>query len=559
MDKQEAERKFALADKLYRDGRYGQALLQLDALDRAFPNERHIMYPRALCLAKLKRREEALAVCEQIISLFQYPGAIKLKAELTREAAPPTEEQGDFTKLEMVSEASLPAEEQGDIAGLEMLDEARPPSGEPDHIPGLDTTVIKPPSPEAVATERSGISKGVLIGGVIVLCFLVVLGIILVTQGKPVPTETAEAPVVSEDGLEEAPDQAPDQAAPRSSLETALAKLMGAAAGTLLVMVLIWAMETVLALYFMLSLVEQLPYREFFKDLLHVSVVGVGVGLINGIISGCCPLFGGLIALAVGYFILWKVYGIEFTDYLYYIAFMFAFYTLNAYVIIPGLIQNMNIEEQVRDLEPALMEEFGAFPGEVEVEPPPPLAATDLTGNLLVNGGFDGLDGWREMQPELGIFELPPTISTGENHVYWYRLLGTTSGKLGVSQRMDLDVANIQSMALSLSVWVDDVPESDPNKPSVEQAVCVTLEFLDSYGNPQAWRHKFAVEGAGPTTSLVPKGEWTDFLFDLYMDPSWVDLNGTSLPRAARLTGFQVFGEGTPCRGAAGNILLQVF
>lgn len=514
MDKHDAERKFRVADQYYREGRYGQAMLLLDALDEAFPNTRHIMYPRALCLARLKRREEALALCDELIARFQYSGAIELKAALSKEEAPPLEE--------------IP------------------------HIPGFDTTVIKRPPKDAIVKESRLFSKPVLIAGIAVLCVLVIGALLFALQVKPGPTEPAQAPVATETAPEEAP--APEEAAPLASLEKAMGKLVGTGITLLFLIVLIWMVETVLALYLALSFADQLPYKEFFRDILHVGVVGVGVGILNGLLSGCCPLIGALVAFLVTFFILRTVYDIEFLDYLYYIAFTAAFGLLNWYVVFPELANVMH--QQVVTFEPAIFEEFGEVAA--PAEPPPPLPAADLTGNLLVNGSFDGLSGWREIR-EVGAFEMP-TLDAGENHVYWQRTpFEDARGELGVAQDLDIDVSGAQSLVLSLYVWVDQAPPAEPSEPPTKGAVQVELEYTDWYAKPQLWVHRFEIDGAGSTTSPVPKAEWSEFLFDLFVDPSWVDTNGNPLPRPATLTGFRVFSEGVDLSGAVGNILLQAY
>lgn len=109
MDQKEAKEKYERADALYRQKRYQEALAILDDLDKAFPNTKNIMYPRALCLGQLGRIDEALDVCTRLITILGDPRGEQLKAELEAqrtgaEAAPSTgapgaQERGKRTKL----------------------------------------------------------------------------------------------------------------------------------------------------------------------------------------------------------------------------------------------------------------------------------------------------------------------------------------------------------------------------------------------------------------------------------------------------------------------------
>ena len=82
MTKAEAEKKFADADRLYREEKFGEALVLLNELDRTFPNDRNIMYPRARCLSKMDRYEEALDLCNQLILMHNHDRAQDLKSRI---------------------------------------------------------------------------------------------------------------------------------------------------------------------------------------------------------------------------------------------------------------------------------------------------------------------------------------------------------------------------------------------------------------------------------------------------------------------------------------------
>lgn len=100
MDENEARKKFELADELYRDKRYTEALTVLDKLEAAFPNAKNVMYPRALCLAKLGRPKEAHEVCMKLKALYNDPRADKLMHKLSESIplAQPPIDAGMFSR-----------------------------------------------------------------------------------------------------------------------------------------------------------------------------------------------------------------------------------------------------------------------------------------------------------------------------------------------------------------------------------------------------------------------------------------------------------------------------
>lgn len=69
MDAQQATRGFKQAEALYANGRHEEALQILQKLDQAFPNNKNILYPKALCLAALNRHDEAAAACDTLDAL----------------------------------------------------------------------------------------------------------------------------------------------------------------------------------------------------------------------------------------------------------------------------------------------------------------------------------------------------------------------------------------------------------------------------------------------------------------------------------------------------------
>lgn len=62
----DAREKFNRADQLFREKNFSEALVVLDELDREFPDTKNVIYPRAMCLARVGRFDEALELCRQL-------------------------------------------------------------------------------------------------------------------------------------------------------------------------------------------------------------------------------------------------------------------------------------------------------------------------------------------------------------------------------------------------------------------------------------------------------------------------------------------------------------
>jgi thioredoxin-like negative regulator of GroEL len=88
MDKETARLKFKEADELFKSAKYEDALIVLKELDAAFPGSRHIMYPMARCLAKLKYLQAAVDLCDAIYEKFQYEKARELRNRITNVSTP---------------------------------------------------------------------------------------------------------------------------------------------------------------------------------------------------------------------------------------------------------------------------------------------------------------------------------------------------------------------------------------------------------------------------------------------------------------------------------------
>ena len=144
MHRHEAREKFVQSKTLFAQKRYPEALIVLDGLNAAFPNEKHIMLARAMCLAELQRPLEAIQICEQAVTLHNDPKSQELLVRLRREHGPIQEGCG-FGHLLGRAGAAFPA----------LRPVARP--GHPD-IPVVPDQSVRPPprsSGNAFKTCRS--------------------------------------------------------------------------------------------------------------------------------------------------------------------------------------------------------------------------------------------------------------------------------------------------------------------------------------------------------------------------------------------------------------------
>jgi outer membrane lipoprotein-sorting protein len=96
MTPQEATGKFKESETLYAQGQYDQALQVLKELDAAYPNQKNILYPMALCHASLGSNEEAAEVCDRLVNEFQDGRAQSLRDQLQ-----PSTLQADGLALDM--------------------------------------------------------------------------------------------------------------------------------------------------------------------------------------------------------------------------------------------------------------------------------------------------------------------------------------------------------------------------------------------------------------------------------------------------------------------------
>lgn len=147
MDAREGQKKFRRSDRLYREGRYQEALDLLGELNQAYPNAKNVMYPAAMCLEKLGRPDEALPYCEELIRQYQDPRAEKLKARIEQERnAAGTGGANDLDRLGIDTSLAndllnIDMSIEGDALGLEETASKYKPV-EPDPFPWLKYGLI---------------------------------------------------------------------------------------------------------------------------------------------------------------------------------------------------------------------------------------------------------------------------------------------------------------------------------------------------------------------------------------------------------------------------------
>ncbi|MBN2310654.1 MAG: tetratricopeptide repeat protein [Candidatus Hydrogenedentes bacterium] len=228
MRSEEATEKFQATKRLFAEKRYPETLAILDELDAAFPNAKNILYPKALCLAKMRRLDEAEQICRQLIAGHRDPRAARLLKRIERKGRTP--QPGGQGALPQMNVAGPPVAPPADELMLAPPGAANPmavaPPGVADpmalgspgaadpmglDLPDLDSPLamgppdlgaplsVAPPVPAAAGGKGGSSSKMLYIAVGVVGAILVLTAVVLVmgkggeqpgTPGEPV----AEAP-----------------------------------------------------------------------------------------------------------------------------------------------------------------------------------------------------------------------------------------------------------------------------------------------------------------------------------------------------------------------------
>ena len=146
MDRKAARRRYKEADALYRRRDYAGALAILDEIDESLPPMKSLLFVRALCLARLRRKTEAIEACRKLSTLFDDPRADELR---TRLEAPSLSRRKAKTAdiWKTVDEAKAT-----DVAEQERLASVEAPATEPPRLPS--TPAALEDIPEARAIEE---------------------------------------------------------------------------------------------------------------------------------------------------------------------------------------------------------------------------------------------------------------------------------------------------------------------------------------------------------------------------------------------------------------------
>jgi hypothetical protein len=290
MDAAEANRKFKLADQMYREGRYGQALAVLDALDEEFPDTRRVMFPRAMCLARLQRYDDALTLCDEIIDRFQYARAEELKNSIQKERAGAA------------------------VQGVE--------------IPDLNAPVIVTPpartAPEPLEPDAKPwfLTPPVLIGATVLVCIVAASIALFALRGEHAQVaeeRVAEAPAVSVPSNESlgAADERGGEEDGSAVDEIREGYVDLAHAPLKLVLVLLLNLVAgVAGLYVALMVCGKLPHDRFLPDLGIITGVTVVIGVESFVCALFCPCIGSFLGLTIAITILHKLFDLGFMDFL---------------------------------------------------------------------------------------------------------------------------------------------------------------------------------------------------------------------------------------------------
>ncbi|MDX9974457.1 MAG: tetratricopeptide repeat protein [FCB group bacterium] len=267
MKASEAQRLFEESKRLFSEGRFGEALVILIQLDAEHPNDRHLLYPLALCMAKAGRTEEARNLCNRLIQEFNDPKA----AELRRQLTPPP-----------------PAPPGSGIPGVTMPDLGIP-GLQPIDLGDLNAPVVKytPPPPEPA--WKSWLLYGGAVVGTLAVILLVTYAVLVIgEQAKQNPA----ADVPMSERLENLQD--PEQ----------MTGVIWFIVGFSLVM-------QPLLLFGFLTLYGKLPYDELWRNLGHVALVVWGLALFQFVAGKFLMCCGQLISIIITVVFVKRTYGLE--------------------------------------------------------------------------------------------------------------------------------------------------------------------------------------------------------------------------------------------------------
>ena len=291
VDARTAEKHFKEADALYREGRHAEALDRLIELDEAFPNTPNVLLPLARCLRHVGRVDEALAICDDLIT---HHG--DLRAVTLREYILKSQPSGhDLAPQPQVH--SIEGLNQDAHAGV--LDDLLSPA--------------PPPLPMAKIEERKPYLKYVVIGVAVLAVLLVVAPLVVrLVRGPAAPTPEAAVVAPADRASAEAPSADGGTGTAAAEMPQLSEKAL---LGILLLILVLGIAASAASLYLTLMITGHLPYETITDNLINTTLMSIAILLVL-----CVPCLGVIIAI----YILHKTYDLGFLDFLILVGMNFA-------------------------------------------------------------------------------------------------------------------------------------------------------------------------------------------------------------------------------------------
>jgi len=259
---------FKEADRLFREGRFGEALSLLQRINQAYPNEKNVLYPMALCCAQLGNNGEAVRICNHLLNAFQDPRARQLIGQLS-----------SARTMQAASAPQFSADDGTAVTGV------------------LDDILGPPPGVRPGAANRQSDFdwKPYLIGGVMVAAVVVFLCIPLLTGSGYSVGDTLNGGVTNQ--LSSPPDTADGMSGAQGTSEP---NPESTAILVIFLFVFGFVLQTAL-LYVVMSIQKYHLHDEFWPNLRVAALTSLLIQIV-----GLVPYVGWLF----GFVVLKQAYGL---------------------------------------------------------------------------------------------------------------------------------------------------------------------------------------------------------------------------------------------------------